>query len=263
MVSRPPILLRDQSPVRNLLLSESELPRLYAPGQNLANLLGVSCLPVYLGIAPAEYSDRLFAGDGMPKGDATQGPIKTNADFRYWLLSSGVTHILSFSPLDEGSWGAALQWQGVDPLLNSAWGRGPEPIYLYKLKEAFGRVSLMPESPTGTATAVAQSDSNRFKATVEATANSTLLARELEYPGWVVAVDGNDAVDASTGTFREVNVPPGTHEVAWSYRPFSVKFGLAISILTLLMLAALGHLRFWHRPWLDRLWNRVGGSAPE
>lgn len=260
MVSRPPIMLRDQSPVRKLLLSETALPRLYAPGQNLANLLGVSCLPVYLGIAPAEYADRMFAGDGMPKGDAAQGPIKADPDFSRWLLTNGVTHILSFSPLDQVSWQAAPLWQGVDPLLNSAWGRGPEPIYLYKLNGAPGRVSLAPESAQGRAEAFAQRDSNRFVVKVDVTANSTLLARELEYPGWSVSVDGNAAKDVSNGTFRKVEVPAGAHEVAWTYRPFSVKLGLAITILALFALAMLGHLRFWHRTWIDRILIRFGCS---
>jgi hypothetical protein len=256
MVSRPPIALREQSPVRKLLLDEVTLPRLYAPGQNLGNLLGVSCLPVYLGIAPAEYSDRLFAGDGMPKSDDSQGPVKADPGFSTWLRDSGVTHILSFSPLDEASWKATPLWQGVDPLLNSAWGRGPEPIFLYKLNDSLGRASLLADAANSRAEAPAQREANRFVVKVDAAENSTLLARELEYPGWTVAVDGNAAVDSSRGMFREVQVPVGSHEAVWRYRPWSVRLGLIITLSMLFILAAMGHLRFWHRTWLDRVLGR-------
>ena len=54
MVSAPAISFREQSHVRKLMLAEPLAPRLYCPGQNVGTLLGVSCLPVYLGIAPTE-----------------------------------------------------------------------------------------------------------------------------------------------------------------------------------------------------------------
>jgi hypothetical protein len=258
MVSRPPIALRDQSPVRKLLLDEATLPRLYAPGQNLGNLLGVSCLPVYLGIAPAEYADRLFAGDGMPKADESLGPVKADPNFSTWLRDSGVTHILSFTPLDEASWKLSPMWQGVDPLLNSAWGRGPEPLYLYKLNDALGRASLLTDTANSRAEAPAQREANRFIVKFDAPENSRLLTRELEYPGWRVAIDGKAAIDTSRGAFREVQVPEGSHEAVWSYRPWSVRFGLIVTLSTLFILAAMGHLRFWHRNWLDRFLDRFG-----
>ncbi len=260
MVARPPITLRGESPVRKLLLAESEMPRLYAPAQNIGNLLGVSCLPVYLGIQPSEYSDRKFAGHGMPQSDESKRPVRADEDFSNWLRESGVTHILSFSPLDESSWQADRVWQGIDPLLNVALARQSEPLYLYKLRDAPGRVSLFADgrpSETGRVTASPQRDANRFVADSQSPQQATVVVRELQYPGWQVAIDGHAATPLSRGMFREVIVPEGAHQVTWSYRPFSVKLGLAITVLTALLLATIGHVRDWHRDWLDRAMSRL------
>ncbi len=261
MVPQPAITLLDQSPVRKLLLAETQAPRLYAPGQNLGNLLGVSCVPVYLGIAPAEYSDPKFAGYGMPKADGIRRHVPADANFSNWLRECGVTHFLSFRPLDEPAWQAEQVWQGIDPMLTSAWGRydtagQPEPLFLYKLQGTPGRASLLIDGrplEKAQVSVPSQREANRFVLESQSPREATVLARELEYPGWQVEIDGRPANDASSGTFREVQVPEGTHRVTWSYRPFSVKLGLGITVLAVLLLAAIGHIRFWHRAWLSRL----------
>ncbi len=262
MVARPPITFRGESPVRKLLLAETRPPRLYAPAQNIGNLLGVSCLPVYLGIQPSEYSDRKFAGHGMPQPDESHRPVRADEDFSHWLRDSGVTHILCFDPLDESSWRVDRVWQGIDPLLNIALARQSEPLYLYKLRDAPGRVSLLADgrpSEIGRATALSQRDANRFVADSQSPVPATVVARELQYPGWQVEIDGHPATPSSRGMFREVNVPAGSHQVMWSYRPFSVKLGLVITVLTALFLATIGHVRYWHRDWLDRAVTGLAG----
>jgi len=254
MVRQPAIKLRDQSPVRNLLLAETQAPRLFAPGQNLGNLLGVSCLPVYLGIAPAEYSDPKFAGHGMPKPAESLRLVPADADFSHWLRECGVTHILSFRPLDETTWQVERVWQGIDPMLTSAWGRydaagQPEPLFLYKLQDSPGRASVLENGRVESSelSVPAQREANRFVVESQLSHEATVVARELAYPGWQVEIDGRAAIAGSSGTFREVQVPEGTHQIAWVYRPFSVKLGLGITVLTVLLLAAIGHVRFWRR----------------
>ena len=54
LVRNPAITFRNDSPVRQMLFAEKEIPRMLAPGPNVGNLLGVSCVPWYLGIAPSE-----------------------------------------------------------------------------------------------------------------------------------------------------------------------------------------------------------------
>lgn len=262
MVSRPAITFRDQSQIRRLLQPQPQA-RLYVPGQNVGNLLGVSCLPVYLGIAPQEYSDRRFAGEGMPKPDDSGRPVWVDREFLGWLIKNGVTHILSFYPLEESAWQADRVWDGIDPLLNRAWGRS-DPLYLYQFRNAPGRVSLFVAGvPDSGERAVVTSEraANRF--TVETTSNqdSSLLARELNYPGWGLDIDGQAATSSTDGTFRVAEIPAGKHIVRWSYQPFSVKVGLFTTLVTLALQAAIGHLRFWHRPWLDSLCGRLLRSA--
>ena len=262
MVDRPPISFRDQSPIRKILLGEKQAPRLYAPGQNLGNLLGVSCLPVYLGIAPSEYSAPYFTGAGMPKADESGRPLKADEEFSGWLRGSGVTHVLSFSPLEESSWNAAEVWQGIDPLLNSAWGR-PEPLYLYRLNDAPGRASIIASEGKGrAATAVVpfQFEANQVSVLSDSSDASTIQLRDLNYPGWFVDVDGAAKATEPGSAFREVEVAAGDHRVTWRYRPWSVRIGLWISVATLLTLAAIAHVSYWHprliEKFLERLFRR-------
>ncbi len=258
MVARPAITFRDQSPLRKLLQSQPQA-RLYVPGQNVGNLMGVSCLPVYLGIAPQQYSDRRFAGEGMPKSDDSGRPVPADLEFLRWLIQNGVTHILSFYPLEERSWQADRVWEGVDPLLNRAWGRS-EPLYLYQFRNSPGRVSLfvdgVPDSAEH-ATVTSQHTANRFVVEVTGEHDASLLARELNYPGWGLDVDGQPAPSSTDGTFRVAMLPAGTHTVCWTYQPFSVRLGLVTTLVTFSLLAAIGHLRFWHREWLDGLLGRL------
>lgn len=243
MVPHPPISFRDQSPVRKLLLDETQAPRLYAPGQNLGNLLGVSCLPVYLGISPSAYSDPKFSGEGMPRSDGSGRKIIANDGFSMWLRDSGVTHILAFDPLDETTWRAEPIWHGVDPLLNSAWGRS-EPLFLYRLKDSEGRASIAGHDRNASAIVPSENSANRLVVNTEVSTQASVLVRELRYPGWVVRIDGHAAPETSRGMFREVEVPKGTHQLIWTYRPLSVILGAVLSGLTLFVLAVIGHLRY-------------------
>lgn len=257
MVSQPAITFRDQSPIRKLLQSQPQA-RLYVPGQNVGNLLGVSCLPVYLGIAPQQYSDRKFAGEGMPKSDDSSRPVPADIEFLRWLIQNGVTHILSFQPLEEGSWQATRVFEGTDPLLNRAWGRS-EPLYVYQFRNSPGRVSVFVEGVPDSAehaTVTSQRAANRFTVETESEHAASLLARELNYPGWRLDIDGQPAPSSTHGTFRVAVLTAGKHTVHWAYRPFSVMFGLLITVVTLGLLAAIGHVRFWHPVWLNRFLDR-------
>ena len=248
MVPRPAITLRDQSPVRRLLLAQPESPRLYAPMQNLGNLLGVSCLPVYLGIAPSQYSDPRFAGKGMPKGDPTSRPNVADPEMLQWLKDCGVTHILSETHLDQTSWEVTAVWQGMDPMLNTAMGRS-EPLFLYQLTNSPGRASLIWKGGDvdGPISVPNSSAANRTELTVDLSSESSLLLRDLDYPGWQVEIDGQPSDSLAVAEFRSVRVPQGRHTVRWIYRSISFRRGLAITVLTLFTLAVIGHVRFWRR----------------
>ena len=107
-------------------------------GANLPTLLGVASTPVYLGLGPDEYFDPKTT---MPEPLPFDEP--PTSEQIEWLQRAGVTHVLSFSELDERLWPVTPVWSGYDPLLSRAWARGPgEPLYLYELKESRGRREL-------------------------------------------------------------------------------------------------------------------------
>lgn len=236
-VSSPPIRQRDVSVVRQLLLKEEQPPRLFAPGQNLPNLLGVSAVPVYLGLGPEEYFDPRYTAPKVEPDDFhTYSPERVE-----WLRSGGVTHILSFERLEPRGWPVEHVWTGFDPLLNPAWARFQEPVHLYRLSDTRGRVYWA--DTTGTASVTAYGPHRVQVRATSATGGRSILT-ELAYPGWQVAVDGQPVASPPTeGMFRAVDLPAGTHEIVWSYRPRSVFWGGVLSAAAVVALVAWALVR--------------------
>jgi hypothetical protein len=237
MVADPPINHLHDSPARKLLAERGGTARVYAPYANLGTLLDAAATPVYLTFGPAAYGDPKLT---MPSGDATKGQ---QVD---WMRRAGVTHVLSFESPEHLGYPARLIWSGFDPLLNPAMGRYNEPFYLSELEGSRGRISW--EHPDAERSAkITEFRSNRVAVQTESKSAGRLILTDLMYPGWQVTLDGTPA-DALTvdGMFRGVDVPAGTHSVVWSYHPRSFYWGLAISVMTVLLLAALAHVWYWH-----------------
>lgn len=239
-VDHPPIAFREESPLRKLLLSEPGPVRLYASGANVPNLLGVASTPVYLGFGPREYFDPQFT---MPETDPPDFHALT-AQRGQWLRDAGVTHILSFEPLEDRGWPVELLWMGLDPLLNRAWAR-QEPLFLYRLRDASGRVRWA-NGGTGTL-AVTEYRAHQILVRAEVTAAGNVVLTDLDDPGWTVTMDGQPAVSQRVHMYRGVAVTPGTHKVVWSYRPRSVYWGGVVSVGVLIMLVMVGwsYRRAW------------------
>ena len=85
--------------------------------------------------------------------------------------------------------------------------------------------------------------SHRIMMRANSSVSSMLVLSENHYPGWRAYVDGR-AVETLRVNYnlRGVVLAAGEHEVEFLYRPKSVIFGLAISLLTL-----LGLLLWWRR----------------
>ena len=267
MVTPPRIDFRDESVVRKRLREEQEMPRLLAPGPNVGNLLGVSCVPWYMGMAPSEYVDPKFAMPDIPKPLANNKPTPGSPELIEWLDRSGVTHVLNFEPLDESSWHVELVWSGLDPLLNRVWAR-QEPIFLYRFRKEIttssdpsfaGRLHLSTESAKASIPdwQNALPNMRRIQVSASATEPVEVVLTELDFPGWT-ATRGSNVLDSrKVGMFRSVTVPDGTEEVIWSYRPRSVFYGATISLLTVFLLASVGHARFWHAHLVERILRAI------
>jgi Bacterial membrane protein YfhO len=232
LVEQPPVLSRKQSPVRRILLESKPPPRLFSRGANTPTLLGVASTPTYLGLSPAAYFDpKLTIPQPAPLGREIS-PEQID-----WLQKAGVTHVLSFEPLEDSKWPVTRVWAGTDPLLNRAWARR-EPLYLYELKGGRGRLSWLKPADDKT-TAIREYSANRVVAEVASNSGGALVLTDLAYPGWEVTIDG-DLAESQTidGMYRGVKVPPGKHAVIWSYRPRSQRIGIVISLAALIVGAA-------------------------
>ena len=57
-------------------------------------------------------------------------------------------------------------------------------------------------------------------------------------PGWHATIDGAEtAITAESGTFQRIQIPPGSHRVEFRYRSQALRFGAAITVISLIGLA--------------------------
>jgi hypothetical protein len=248
LADEPPILRLAESRLRAELSTADGPVRLFSDGKNLPSLLGVATLPTYLGLGPAAYYDRerMFPGAlnfGAP-------PAVEQVD---WLRRAGVTHLLSFIPLDPQTWPVREVWRGGDSFLNPALARSVgEPLFLYELSRTRGRIAWSDESVEAPARLI-EYRPGRVVVETAAKSSARLILTDLSYPGWQATVDGKPTEPLTVeGVFRGFDLSAGKHTVIWNYRPTSVYWGAIISLSTLLVALALGHVRFWHPQWLLR-----------
>lgn len=254
MVSRPPIAARDESVVRRLLRESSPLPRLLSPGPNLATLTGTSATPPYLGFGPDAY---YLDGGRLPdprflrylSSDDPVSDVDLPPQFEF-LRDAGVTHLLSMKPLPR-DWPVRRIWEGFDPLLNPAWARFQEPLFLYELLEAPGRLRFVPESADDVAAVpvpkLVESSANCIAVELESDVPGRLVLADLPWHEWEVRVNSSPAVARSKSSsggaayrlHREIDLPAGSHRIEWIYRPTSLWIGLAIAAVTVAALVYL------------------------
>jgi hypothetical protein len=237
-VSKPPIKFLAASPIRQELAQSTQPVRLFCRGANLPNLLGVASTPVYLGIGPNAYFDPKWA---MPQ----PLPFDTNPTTQQiaWLRRAGVTHILSFEPLDLTAWPIQQVLATADPFLNRAWGRGlNEPFFLYTLEGARGRVYWESQGETDTAE-ITSYRANTVTISASSPTGGTLVLSDLDWPGWQAQLDGHPTpattADAQTAPYRAIKVPAGKHLIVWTYQPASLWWGGIFSTVSCLLLVVL------------------------
>ncbi len=236
-VAKAPLAYRDDSQLRQMSLELGPNTRLFAPGSNLATLTGFAASPPYLGLGPAEYFDPQLKPPYADVREVPDGDIDKQVE---WLRWSGVTHLLCLEHLSPDKWPVELVWEGRDDMVNRAWGRS-EPLYLYRLLDAPGRVRLVTDN-----SAIASNENpqivfdtgDEVEIAVNSPQPATLVLADLWYPGWEVEINGSPTTGSHFDSmFRAVEVPAGQHVVTWKYRPQLVQWGYVVSGL-----AALGGL---------------------
>ncbi|MGD9853717.1 MAG: hypothetical protein AB7U20_02080, partial [Planctomycetaceae bacterium] len=198
MVPDPPINHREESEVRRVLWEyERRGPqlkpvRIWAPGANVASLTGFPATPVYLGLGPAAYFDPEFQ---MPEPHPDAAPRERREALdrqREWLRAASVTHILQMEPLNLSNWpDVQLVWEGFDRLLNPAWGRFQQPLFLYELSEPEPYARLESSQPGDEAT-VTRIDDRSVEIETSAAEGVLLTIAQLNYPGWHATIDGEN-----------------------------------------------------------------------
>ena len=229
------------------LLRDHPAPRLYAPGANMPSLMGISCLPVYLGLGPQIYFEPEQQIDFSIQDPGEIAVVSQR--LRDW----GVTHLFLQQRLSSPDWPVDYVADVMDPVVNRAMGR-PEPFYLYALQNAPGRAMLTSD---GKITSF-RSHPNQVVIDYSSSTDADLLLADLAFPGWTASIDGVAVQNSKSTPFREISVPAGEHQVVWSYRPRTVLLGLCLS------LASLAHILFFTwRAYRARLMCTLPSAKPK
>jgi len=254
VVANPPYLyLTDSWLAKTLRAADTQLPvRLLAPGPNVGNLFGVSCVPQYLGLSPAAY----FREDFLPQSAAATGVPWPDPALQAALQKLAVTHVLRTEPVPTLNPGWELVAASPDAFLNRVWARGSEPCYLYQCRQPAARIQLLPAESGSTH--IREHTPRRWVIDVNANTQSVLQLVDLHDPGWTVSVQSADnaaALPTAHTHFlpehpfhRCVQVPRGRSTVTWEYRPSSVRTGALISLCTALVLATVVLQRRFRQP---------------
>ena len=243
IVPTPPIAGLSESWIAAELAKQPDA-RLVAPGPNVGNLFGVSCVPQYLGLGPAEYfqDDALF--DTISGEVNSEFPTKSEV---VRMQDRGITHLLTQEAIAQLSPNLELVTAAPDSFLNRVWARGNADCYLYRLTSATGRIIAEPKTAL-TSFAWVERRPLRQIFTVSLTENAVVAANELMFPGWQVKVDEADAVPTTSRGFRRsVKASAGQHTIEWTYRPRSFVLGTVISIMMLAIVGMCYFQRFIER----------------
>jgi hypothetical protein len=246
-VANPPYYFLEESWLaQTLRQADTEAPvRLFAPGANVCNLFGVSCVPQYLGLCPEAY----LRADFLPISAANPARPWPEARLDEALQNLAVTHLLTLEAVPVLSDGWQLVAAAPDAFLNRVWARGIEPCFLYVRRTPPARVQLT--SPGSDLVQIIERQPLRWIFAVTTDSPAVLKLFDLPYSGWESSTSTLGATEATSGQREELEQPktlavpsPGLHRlipvpagrstVTVQYRPQSFRWGLTISVATLL-----------------------------
>jgi len=111
-------------------------------------------------------------------------------------------------------------------------------ILLERVPTRFLELKKKPAIPTLKSTVrVLTYENNRMVLEVTTPAATFLFMSEAYYPGWQAYVDGKpEEILRANYAFRAIPLGPGTHRVEVVIEPLSFKIGLAVTVLTMVLL---------------------------
>lgn len=222
LVDEPPINHLADSELKAYFKSHGDKTRLYAFGQNVPTMLGVSALPVYLGLGP-----QIYETDQLKIDFSLLDPTAIN-ESRHRLLKFGVTHILTENAIDTTLWNVELIARPADKFLMNAFA-AHQPFHLYQINGAHGRAFIMGRADVDLEI---RSTPHTVELTVPAGVTGDLMLADLSYPGWIC--ETHETIDDDTFRIARVEQSNEPQTVRWTYRPWSVFVGIVLSILGLL-----------------------------
>ena len=116
--------------------------------------------------------------------------------------------------------------------------RGLNPVARAGAVTAYRNPSAYPMARFVTGRMVAarwEMDTRGARIVVDAPENGPVLLAQQPAPGWHVTVDGEERPPMlMEGLFRGVEVAKGRREIVWSYRPWSLRAGALVTVVTVL-----------------------------
>jgi hypothetical protein len=207
--------------------------------KSLLDLLGVRFL-----IQPA---GEHLTGRGEPGSDPDWRLVATDPDARvYSFLGAGISWLPPFAVYENRNY---LPRAMLVPQAESIGERGR---MLERMKGADFRQVVLLEDPvqqpetTPKWFTVRQSarirsyQPNQVVVDTNCDSRAYLVMNDVWYPGWSCTVDGSPApLRRANFLFRSVALPPGMHEIDFRFAPESYRLGQAVTVVTLLLSAAL------------------------
>ena len=162
--------------------------------------------------------------------------------------SSGI--VVKFEPPPRDAWVARCSWPGGASEARAAGF----PLFNCITREAVATPE--PLAASGLAEVV---DEGTASLKVTAEGPGWLVTTIPWYPGWSAKVDGEGGnLEILDGALIGVELPPGQHTVELSYWPAGLTLGLAITGLSLLVVAGL-----WYAERRGMRWTRLGLEPPD
>lgn len=221
------------------LLSESgELFRVYSPSYSIPQeIAAIERIQLLDGIDPMQLRqtvDYMEAAAGIPMDQysVTMPPFKTgnpevdNQDFlpdARLLGKMNVKYVVSEFPIHS---------KGLN-LINSSG-----IPYVYQNRYFLPRIYLMNDNHNVDQVDVRYYSPNQI--TISSDRAGTIVFADVMYPGWICKVDGVPIpLKSYDGLFRSVIVNDGNHIIELNYRPVLLYIGLAVSVVTWVLLVAI------------------------